>query len=339
MSLIFRDISHKYGATTAVSKANLEASPGEIVCLFGPSGCGKTTLLRLAAGLEPVQSGAIELDGALISSPDDHVPAERRPVGLVFQDYVLFPHMTVAQNVEFGIQHLSKKEKNRRIDAQLVTLGLTEFRDRYPHMLSGGQQQRVALARAFVRQPKAMLLDEPFASIDAVRRRALRENLRLLLKTQDTASVLVTHDPDEALAIGDKIAIMKSGRIIETATPKKLFEAPQTVEGASLFPGAQILSGEASSGMVRTGFGSLRHEIGDGIVTVVFMDGACMAKADPAGNLEVTDCRFMGPDWRVVLAGENPTETLDARCPGPIEIGHRARVDIDPNALRLFSVN
>ncbi|MEZ5915616.1 MAG: ABC transporter ATP-binding protein [Parvularculaceae bacterium] len=247
MGLVLRNIRHSFGAGLVVDGASLEAAPGEIVTLFGPSGCGKTTLLRIAAGLEKLQDGAVELDAATLASAQKHTPPEIRPIGFVFQDYVLFPHMSVAENVAFGLAGHARAERAARVAAELGAVGISELSDRYPHQLSGGQQQRVALARAFARQPRAMLLDEPFASIDVALRRRLRAEMRRILKARSTTTVLVTHDPADAVEIGDRIAVMRAGRIVETGSPEQLYAAPKTVAAASVYFPARKRSPAAPS--------------------------------------------------------------------------------------------
>ncbi len=304
MSLVLRDISHHYGAVAAVGGAGFETAPGEILCLFGPSGCGKTTLLRIAAGLERLQSGSVELNGKVLAAPGIETPPERRPIGFVFQDLVLFPHMTVEKNIAFGLGAEVAYAK-ARIAAQIKTMRLDGLAKRYPHELSGGQQQRTALARALIRGPKALLLDEPFASVDAALRRRLREDLRRILKEQSVAVVLVTHDPEEALALGDRIALMRAGRIVETQTPEALFEAPQTPEGAMVFPGSQTLYGSIERGKLITAFGDLDAKgLADGPGLAVLREGAISTERDPEGGCKIIDARFVGPGWVGDLAAD-----------------------------------
>ncbi len=337
MTLAFETISHRYGETEAVRSADLVAAAGEIVCLFGASGCGKTTLLRLAAGFERVQTGAIRLAGSLLASSRTHVPAERRPVGLVFQDYVLFPHMTVAENVAFGLAAMARKDRRARVGEELEAVGLSAYADRYPHMLSGGQQQRVAIARAFARRPQAMLLDEPFASIDAVRRRLLRDDVRALLKGRGAAAVLVTHDPEEALVLGDRIAIMKEGVIIETASPEALYKTPQTAEGAAVFPGSQTLMAEVRDELAQTAFGPLTAASRKaGRVCIVLREGAASV-GEEGGPATVIDCRFAGPGWRVLLGSETSGQRLWATSPEAVPPGRSVQVLFDPASARIFS--
>ena len=340
MSLALEKIQHRFGDTLAVDGASLRADPGEIVCLFGPSGCGKTTLLRLAAGLERLQSGVIDLDGVRVSGPETHVSPENRAIGFVFQDYVLFPHLTVEENVAFGVNQLARRERRDRVTAELSAVDLTGFAARYPHELSGGQQQRVALARAFARRPRAMLLDEPFASIDAVRRRRLRDDVRAILKSHETAAILVTHDPDEALAIGDRIAVMHEGRIIEATSPEELFQRPQTPQGAAIFPGAQTIRAEARDGRLYTAFGDLKADVlaGESAI-VVIRDGGVAARKSPTGPARVTDLRFVGPNWRVRLRGASDGDILFADAVEPIEPGENVTVDFDRAHVHVFAAS
>jgi len=336
MALTLSNISHRFGAFVAVDDASISVRDGEIVCLFGPSGCGKTTLLRIAAGLEPVQAGMVRIDGKVVGDPDHATPPERRPVGFVFQDYVLFPHMTVSRNIRFGVNAKARTARDIVAD-ELGAVGLEGFEKRYPHELSGGQQQRVALARAMARRPRALLLDEPFASIDTVLRRRLREELRRLLKSRDVAVILVTHDPEEALAIADRIALMNKGQIIETATPADLFRMPATAEGAAIFPDSQTFHGTVRGAVVETAFGAFAADgARDGPATIVFRAGALAAEADPQGPLRVVDNRFAGPGWHVFLAGGVENQHIRVRMDAPPEIGASMRVHVDPAGQFVF---
>lgn len=338
MGLVLRNIRHSFGAAVVVDGASIEAAPGEIVCLFGPSGCGKTTLLRIAAGLERLQEGSIELNRVTFATPHLHTPPERRPIGFVFQDYVLFPHLSVAQNIAFGLADLSAADRGRRVNAELNAVDLSQFGDRYPHQLSGGQQQRAALARAFARQPSAMLLDEPFASIDVALSRRLRSDLRRMLKTRSTPAILVTHDPIEAIEIGDRIAVMSGGRIIETATPETLFRAPSTVAGASVFPGSQSLDCCPMKNGVDTAFGPIAplHRPEDAAFVVIH-DGGAIAVENAAGAYRVIDCRFAGPDWLATVAADKKSAILKATSRHPIAVGKAASISFDPARARALA--
>lgn len=333
MTLALSRITHRFGATTAVREASLDVAAGEIVCLFGPSGCGKTTLLRVAAGLENLQEGVVAIDGEVLAGQGRATPPERRPVGFVFQDYVLFPHMTAAENVAFGLAGADKKS---RAAEELAAVGLDGLEPRFPHELSGGQQQRVALARAFARRPKAMLLDEPFAAVDSVLRRRLRAGVRALLKRQNAATILVTHDPDEALDLGDRIALMREGRIIETATPEDLFKRPKTPDGAALFPSAQRLSGEVRAGIFRCAFGQVAAaSIAEGPAVAVLFDGGATAAEDKDGAARVVECRFKGPGWTATL--DCAGETLKVSTLAPQPAGTAMATALHAANVRVFS--
>lgn len=339
MSLVLRDIRHSYGSGIVVDGASLEAAPGEIVALFGPSGCGKTTLLRIAAGLERLQEGSVDLDGATLANPQMRLPPEKRPIGFVFQDYVLFPHLSVRKNIAFGLSELAFAEREARINAELEAVDLIDFGDRFPHQLSGGQQQRAALARAFARHPRAMLLDEPFASIDVALRQRLRADMRRLLKTRSTPTILVTHDPSEAIELGDRIAVMKTGRIIETASPERLFNSPKTVSAATIFPGSQALICKPAEDGVETAFGRIAGIARPADAAfIVIHEGGVGATPSKDGANRVVDCRFSGPDWLVSLA--NPAADgviLKARSKAALEPGSAASIAVSPGLVRILA--
>ncbi|MEM8771900.1 MAG: ABC transporter ATP-binding protein [Pseudomonadota bacterium] len=334
MGLRLQTISHRFGDTLAVADASLEVAAGEIVCLFGPSGCGKTTLLRIAAGLEPLQSGSVSVENNVLAEPGREVPAEKRPIGFVFQDYVLFPHKSVRQNLSFARPGVGKDE----IAEQLASVGLEGYERRFPHELSGGEQQRVALARALIRKPQALLLDEPFASIDMVRRRALREDLRTLLKARGAAVVIVTHDPEEALALGDRVALMRRGRIIETASPESLFAAPATPQGAAIFPDSQSIEGRVAGDVFQSAIGELYAKgAHPGPATVVLRAGAISITPDKEGAFTAIDCRFSGPDWIVYFSDAQRTIQLMAKVTKPIDVGARLAFSVDESGFFVFS--
>jgi iron(III) transport system ATP-binding protein len=338
MSLAMRDIEVRFGAVAAVVSASLAVEAGEIVVLFGPSGCGKTTLLRAAAGLERPRGGTIELGGRIVSAPGSFVAPEKREIGFVFQDYVLFPHMSVLENIRFGLNALPTEEQRRRADAELAACGIKDLAARFPHQLSGGQQQRAALARALARRPKAMLLDEPFAAIDAGTRARLRDDVRRVLKSAGAATVLVTHDADEALAMGDRIAIMKEGRIIETAGPRDLFERPKTVEGALLFSGAQRFAATVKRGDIASPFGPIdARGLPDGPAVIALMPGALRVEPRAGGAFTGVDSRFIGPHWRIELAvGELRLFAIADRAFAP---GEPLNAAAEPNLVRIFPLD
>lgn len=250
-------VSHRYGAVLAVDEVTLAVAPGEVVCLLGPSGCGKTTLLRVAAGLEVLQRGRVRIAGALVADDRRCLPPEQRGVGMVFQDYALFPHLSVGENVAFGLRRLSREQRRARALEVLARVGIAELAESYPHTLSGGQQQRVALARALAPRPPVMLLDEPFAGLDRRLREQVRDDTVRVLRESGAAVLMVTHDPEEAMALGDRVAIMRAGRLEQVGSPRALYFAPVSRFVATFLGEANFLPGEVEPGGVRTELGLL----------------------------------------------------------------------------------
>ncbi|GAA2124283.1 ABC transporter ATP-binding protein [Nocardioides bigeumensis] len=234
-------VTKTYGAVPAVDAVDLDVLDGELVTVIGPSGCGKSTVLRLIAGLERPDTGAIVLAGHEVAGPAGFVPPERRRVGLVFQDHALFPHLTVARNVAFGLDRLERGRRDARVREVLGLVRLGDLAGRYPHELSGGEQQRVALARALAPEPTVVLLDEPFSSLDETLRAQVRAELVGVLRETGTTAVLVTHDQTEALSVGDRVVVMRAGRVEQTGTPQEVFERPASRFVASFMGDADFL--------------------------------------------------------------------------------------------------
>jgi iron(III) transport system ATP-binding protein len=257
----------------AVQGISFAAREGEILCLLGPSGCGKTTILRAIAGFEPVRSGQLFLSGQLVSSPDVMTPTESRHVGMVFQEYALFPHLRVQDNIAFGLHHLARSERASRVQEMLRLTGLEGFERRYPHELSGGQQQRVALARALAQNPVVLLLDEPFSNLDPDMAGRMRQELHDLLRRMKTTTVLVTHDHDEAFAMADRIAVLNQGRLEQFDTPEMMYHMPATPFVADFVGQADFIPGTVSQGMVHTELGEFPDtiECRDGTAVVVMI--------------------------------------------------------------------
>lgn len=260
--LKLNEVQHAYGKQTTINHLSLELKKGEIGCLLGPSGCGKTTVLRCIAGFESLMAGEILLNGVMVSSASFSLPPERRRVGMVFQDYALFPHLTVAANVGFGLQGSRAPERSQRVNDMLQVVGLTEVADKYPHQLSGGQQQRVALARALAPHPDLLLLDEPFSNLDISLRERLSLEVRDILKNQHITAILVTHNQDEAFSVADVVGVMHEGQIMQWDTAYNLYHRPANRFVANFIGQGVFLPGTIlSSGKIEMELGILTKDI------------------------------------------------------------------------------
>jgi iron(III) transport system ATP-binding protein len=327
------DVSKRFDDTVAVDRVSVELDPSELLALVGPSGCGKSTLLRLVAGLLAADAGSIELDGRLVDDGHQHVPPERRGVGLVFQEHALFPHLTVGENVAFGIR--KQRGAEARVAHVLELVGLADHRRRFPHELSGGERQRVALARALAPRPTLMLLDEPFASLDPNLRAQIRADVVHVLRSEGTPAVFVTHDQSEALAIGDRVAVMRAGSILQLDTPEGVFHEPCSTFVASFMGEASylpIVGTECELGPVP---GAAR----DGTLAMVRPDDVTF-QPDEDGGAEVIDAEFRGSTWCYSLrlpsgAVVRSTRTHLLRAP----IGTRVRASLNPGHVPVLVVD
>lgn len=344
VSLEFRHIAHAYGEMQALGDVSFTAPAGEITCLLGASGCGKSTLLNLAAGLLKVQQGAVCVGGKVLADGVHHPAPEHRPVGLVFQDGALFPHMTIAQNIGFGLPRARQGE----VAGWLEQVGLAGLGARYPHELSGGQQQRAALARAMAPGPQVLLMDEPFASVDIVLRRKLRRDCRMLLRARGTTTLLVTHDPAEALDIADRIAVMERGRIVQFGSPSELHDAPASAAVGAIFSGAQIVAAQVSEQGFTTAFGmwplaaAKDAGAGAGAGALAGVDADLLVHADrlalvpDAAGLAVADAHPMGEVTRVLLLGDG-AQQITVETTAAISPDARYRIVPQADSLRVFA--
>jgi iron(III) transport system ATP-binding protein len=320
-------LAKRFGDVVAVDGFELEADDGELLCLLGPSGCGKTTALRLIAGLERPDAGTVEVAGRAVAGPQTWVPPERRRVGMVFQDWALFPHLDVRGNVAFGLDG----ETQGRVGELLELAHLTGLEGRMPHELSGGQQQRVALARALAPSPDVLLLDEPFSNLDAQLRAEVRSEVRRVLRSTGTTAVFVTHDQEEALSIADRVAVMIAGRIRRSGTPYEVYADPADVGVARLLGQRNLLPARITHGVAMTALGEIRVPgAPDGAAEVLVPPESLRALSDPAAQARITDVEFYGHDQLVRCALVDGTE-LDVRLMGPhpeLEVGTAVRLEI-----------
>ena len=348
MSLEFHNVSHSYGTTRVLQDISFKAAEGEILCLLGPSGGGKSTLLRLAAGLEPVQSGHLSLDGELLAQPGIQPPPEQRPIGLVFQDHVLFPHLTVTSNLAFGLAGTNKLAQRDRVAQLLEQMDLAGLDERYPHELSGGQQQRVALARAMAPKPRVLLLDEPFASVDSTLRRQLRRTTRAALKASGTTAIVVTHDPDEAMQLADSIAVMAQGKIAQHDSPSAIWQQPTTLQVALLFGDATAIVSHSRGGTVFSAFGEMASTLPDGPTTLAIRPQGIelhQPDSDHPATAEVTDLRLLGHRWQLRLTAlpsetahqDLPTISATTDSPESFALGTQVRTTLNEKDCFLFS--
>ncbi|MBD2160657.1 ABC transporter ATP-binding protein [Limnothrix sp. FACHB-708] len=331
----------------AVDRVTLTLMQGELLALLGPSGCGKTTLLRLIAGLEMPNEGAIVLSGRPVAGPGGWVPPERRQLGMVFQDYALFPHLTVAQNVGFGLDRLRKQAPQAlhdRVAEAIALVGLEGLEKRYPHELSGGQQQRVALARSIAPQPSLILLDEPLSNLDARVRQRLRQEVRAILKRAGAAAVFVTHDREEAMAIADRVAVMRRGQIEQIDSPEGLYWEPDSRFVAGFVAETNFLIATRSAQGWQTELGLILPEQlgndppGDRVELAIRQTDVTL-EADPQGHGQLLERQFLGREYVYLVqlpSGERLQVVTDWRC--KLEPGDRVHLKITSPRLRAFPI-
>lgn len=338
--LSFEHVSHSYGRIVAATDINLDLAPGEIVCLLGPSGCGKTTLLRVAAGVERQNSGRVLLDGLEVSGPGGFVPPEKRGIGLMFQDFALFPHLTILENVAFGLSELDRAEAHREARSALQRVGLLDYEKAYPHILSGGEQQRVALARAIAPRPSVLLMDEPFSGLDQRLRDSVRDETLTVLKETRASSLLVTHDPEEAMQMADRIAHMRNGRIIQSGSPREIYNNPVDAETARFFSDFNEFDGAVENGSVDVPLGRVAaNGIAEGTKVEVLVRPSAIELCSQDGfEVMVRTSRFLGDHCLLTLAvaGYEKTVRMKLRDSEAPESGAVVRVCVNPAHIFVF---
>lgn len=346
-SLKFDAVERRYGDSQALSGFSLDISPGEVVCLLGPSGCGKTTLLRIAAGIEKPSEGRVLINDREVAGPVRFVPPEQRSVGLMFQDFALFPHLTILDNVAFGLRSLPREEAHREAMLILSRVGLASYAGEYPHILSGGQQQRVALARAIVPRPAVMLMDEPFSGLDVQLRDAMQEETLSLLRETRATSMIVTHHPEEAMRLGDRIAVMRAGRLIQTGNAEDLYHHPAELFVARLFSEINEITYKVEDGEVVTPIGRVSARgVDEGARATLCVrergvellrPGPAKASAGLPGR--VLQVKFLGDAARLEVAVQGFDEPLQVRTGENhgFKRGDEVRAVIDPAKTLIFA--
>jgi iron(III) transport system ATP-binding protein len=328
--LILEHVTHAFDGVTVVDDVSLSVGDGEILCLLGPSGCGKSTTLRIAAGLEELQQGRVLIRDTLVACESVFVPPEAREVGLVFQDYALFPHLTVLDNVAFGLTKLASGERQARAMDMLERVGMARYRDSYPHMLSGGEQQRVALARALAPRPRLMLMDEPFSGLDIRLRDQVRDDTLALLKDMGTTTLLVTHDPEEAMRMADTIALMNRGRVAQVGTPEEIYSQPRSGFVVRFFSETNRGTGVVHQGRVESPLGVFTAEgLAEGAPVELLIRPEALQIGETGVPARLLDARFLGSSVLARLEVAGWPEILTARLRGPVpEAPSNVNIDV-----------
>ena len=321
-------LSKTFGEVAALAGFDIAVEEGQTLTLLGPSGCGKTTALRVIAGFERPDAGLVSVGGVPVAGPGLHVSPERRRVGMVFQDYALFPHMSVAANVSYGLAKAERKD-SKRVAEVLELVGLSGTEKRLPHELSGGQQQRVALARALAPSPAVILLDEPFSNLDASLRQRVRRELKEILREARATALFVTHDQEEALSLSDLVAVMREGRVVQVATPPELYRAPSDPWVAGFLGDADFVPAKAGDGQVETAVGTFATEH-DGKVLVMFRPERVLVTPQPDGEAVVASREYFGHDQLVTIVLGDGSRIRTRLGPAPdLKPGERVAVKIE----------
>ncbi|QDG77564.1 ABC transporter ATP-binding protein [Labrenzia sp. PHM005] len=339
--LVYENVSHDYDGVPSVKNLSLSVAPGEILCLLGHSGCGKTTLMRIAAGVERQSAGTVLINGMPVAGPDTFVPPEKRGVGLMFQDYALFPHMTILDNVMFGLKKLGATESKAAAMTALGRVGLADYAGDYPHALSGGEQQRVALARALVPRPGILLMDEPFSGLDKRLRDSVREETLAVIRETRATCIIVTHDPEEAMRMGDRIALMRRGELVQHGTAADLYNRPADLFAARFFSELNQIEGKVTSSGVETALGILpSNGMPEGAADVCIRpQGIVLSKSGLCGvKGRIRSKRFVGEVDLLTIIVDGLERPLQARVRAGSEwtTGMDVAVTTDPKDVLVF---
>jgi len=343
--LRFEGVERHYETARALDGVDLDIAPGEVVCLLGPSGCGKTTLLRVASGIERPSAGRVLVNEREVAGPNQFVPPEKRSVGLMFQDFALFPHLTIEDNVAFGLRGSPAEEAHFEAHAVLARVGMEQYAHAYPHILSGGQQQRVALARAIVPRPSVVLMDEPFSGLDVQLRDDMQEETLALLRETRATCMIVTHHPEEAMRLGDRIAVMKAGRVVQVGKAEDLYRHPSHLFIARLFSEINEVPYTVSGGRISTPVGSFAAPTGvlDGEVAVMCIRERGIRVTKPGNGIpgRILHVKFLGDVGLIEIGVSGFDEPLRARCLETEEWskGDEVGIEIDTSRVLVFPAN
>jgi iron(III) transport system ATP-binding protein len=319
LAIEIQGVSRRFGAASALDGVSLEIGRGEVVCLIGQSGCGKSSLLRIISGVDFEHTGAVMIDGQMVAGPGVFVEPENRHVGFMLQDYALFPHLTVEDNIGFGLRKQVKERRQKAIELTMRRLGLEALRGKYPHMLSGGEQQRVALARALAPEPPILLMDEPFSNLDRRLADTVRQETLEILAGLGTTCIIVTHDPEEALSSCDRIALMRQGRILQVGTPYELYYHPASRYAADYFCAYNKLPAIYKNGMLSTALGSFpsNFEAAEGSRATVYIRPQSITVSRHGAGLtgQIVNRKFKGDAEQLTLRVSGIPQDLVAHVP------------------------
>lgn len=334
-------IARRFGTVSALETISLSLVRGEVVCLVGQSGCGKSTLLRVIAGIERPDRGRVVLDGDEVSGPRAHVEPEERNIGFMFQDYALFPHLNVHDNILFGLKRLDRRAARQRCTEIISRLGLERLADRFPHMLSGGEQQRVALARALAPQPKILLMDEPFSNLDRSLRDGIRSETIALLRDLGTTVIMVTHDPEEALSTGDRVVLMRAGQIVQEGTGEEIYERPASAYAAEFFSAYNKVPGACFKGFLETPLGRFSAPgFADGDNATVYIRPHCLQLGCEGEGVDCTvvECALVGEIEQILLSVAALSEPVKIRSTERrrLNAGQKVRLSVASEQVLVF---